>query len=594
MMAILLAVLVDVTIVLTVALVVVAALRRRSAALRHAVLATAVVCALVMPVFELMLPQVPVIPARDESSTSSTGMTLTSMDVVSTTATEESGGTLSDLSWITALAVLWGLGVIVTLGGLLTGLVRLARLKARCAPVTGRWRTLTDELSRECGVTRHVTLLQSTDPSILVTCGVVRPAIILPAGANDWAVERQRIVLRHELGHISRHDAALQLAAEVLRVSQPLNPLVWIACRRLRQESEHACDDAVLAGGVAAAEYATQLLGVAKQLSGRRTAWAAAPAIAHPSTLERRVVAMLDTQKNRQPLTHRGWAVATLVALGVSLPLAAAGVAPEVPAPVVPMLASAPVVTVPTTVPTSVPVTAPPIVPVAPKTTPPVVPQQPAAITGRIVDQTGGVIPGANVTLTDLNTGTQLSAITNATGRFTFSGVPAAQHRLVVSLPGFTSVNTVVTLAAGATLDRTFTLPIGSLAETINVNCSATPFLTSLMQAVFPLVSAQTPSTPIRVGGSIREPKKTKDVKPTCPSGMVAGESTVRLSARIGMDGLVYDVTPIPVEAAAAPPADVTDTGLAAVRQWTFTPTQLNGRPVDVMMTVTIHFTKSS
>jgi hypothetical protein len=351
---------------------------------------------------------------------------------------------------------------------------------------------------------------------------------------------------------------------------------------------------------VAAAEYATQLLGVAKHLSGRHTAWASAPAIAHPSTLERRVVAMLETRTNRLPVTRRSWSIAAAIALGISLPLAAAGVAPVMPATVLPAIETAPV-SAPVTpalpptasesavVPTTVPTTAPVRAVEAPKA----IPQQPAAMVGRIVDESGGVIPGANVTLTDLTTGTQLSVVTNTSGRFTFNGVPAAQHRLVVSMPGFTSINTVVTLTAGATLDRTFTLPMGSLTETITVNCTTTSVLGSLMQAVFPVVSAQTPSTPIRVGGNIREPKKTKDVKPACPTGMAAGAATVRLSARIGADGLVHDAAPIPAEAGAAPSADLIEAGLAAVRQWTFTATQLNGRPVDVMMTVTIQFTKS-
>ena len=39
-----------------------------------------------------------------------------------------------------------------------------------------------------------------------------------------------------------------------------------IACRRLRQESEYACDDAVLRAGVEATDYATHLFDVAQQV----------------------------------------------------------------------------------------------------------------------------------------------------------------------------------------------------------------------------------------------------------------------------------------------------------------------------------------
>lgn len=584
-MALLLASLVDVTLVLAVVLMAAAALRRRSAAWRHAILATGMVCAVLMPAFELLLPPLPVIPSGGQVVAGASTLTLSSEVVMTGAVTEGLGGmSWDDVRWTTVLAGVWVLGSLVTFGGLLTGLVRLARLKARCTPVAGRWRELTDELSLECGVGRHVTLLQSADRSILVTCGVLNPVIILPAGAALWAEERLRIVVRHELAHISRHDAALQLAGEALRILQPINPLVWMACRRLRQESEHACDDAVLDGGVTAADYASHLLDVAKHLSGRHATWVSAAAIAHPSTLERRVVAMLETQKNRQPVTGRGWSVALLVALAVALPLAAAGVEP--PALIVSAPVPSPEVTTPPTKPT--------VTPALPKAAAKkAAPRQTAAFEGRIVDQTGGAMPGVTVTLTDLASNGQLVSQTNAAGRFAFRNVAPAQHRFVASLAGFATLSTVVTLSAGATLDRTITLPLGSLSESITVQCSASTLFESLVQMVFPSLSAQEPSMPIRVGGQVRPPKKIKDVRPACPVGYAAGEATVRLSARIGVDGLVYDAAPVPVDAGTAAPAELIEAGLDAVRQWKFTPTLLNGQPVDVTMTVTIQFTKS-
>ena len=107
--------------------------------------------------------------------------------------------------------------------------MRLARLTARCTPVrAGRWREIADELSRACDVRRPVAILQSADPSLLVTCGVLRPKIILPAGASAWTDDRRRIVLAHEMAHVRRHDGAMQLAGEVLRVIYWFNPLVWL------------------------------------------------------------------------------------------------------------------------------------------------------------------------------------------------------------------------------------------------------------------------------------------------------------------------------------------------------------------------------
>jgi protein TonB len=89
------------------------------------------------------------------------------------------------------------------------------------------------------------------------------------------------------------------------------------------------------------------------------------------------------------------------------------------------------------------------------------------------------------------------------------------------------------------------------------------------------------------VGGNIKQPSKTKDVKPIYPpiaqSARVQG--VVIIEATIGPDGHVQDakvLRSIPLLDAAA---------LEAVKQWVFTPTTLNGQAVPVIMTVTVNFT---
>jgi beta-lactamase regulating signal transducer with metallopeptidase domain len=56
----------------------------------------------------------------------------------------------------------------------------------------------------------------SRNSSILVTFGLLRPKIILPAGAMEWPADRARIVLRHELAHIRRSDWPVQMIAQCL------------------------------------------------------------------------------------------------------------------------------------------------------------------------------------------------------------------------------------------------------------------------------------------------------------------------------------------------------------------------------------------
>ena len=84
------------------------------------------------------------------------------------------------------------------------------------------------------------------------------------------------------------------------------------------------------------------------------------------------------------------------------------------------------------------------------------------------------------------------------------------------------------------------------------------------------------PPAPVRVGGAIKPPVKTKDVRPVYPSIAQSArvQGVVIIEATIGPNGTVTDakvLRSIPLLDAAA---------LDAVRQWIFTPTTLNGQPV--------------
>jgi beta-lactamase regulating signal transducer with metallopeptidase domain len=88
------------------------------------------------------------------------------------------------------------------------------------------------------------------------------------------------MVLHHEFAHIARHDWCLQICAELARSIYWFHPLVGTAARRLRHESERACDDSVLNSGVEPSEYANLLLDLARTLEKSARSWSAALCIA--------------------------------------------------------------------------------------------------------------------------------------------------------------------------------------------------------------------------------------------------------------------------------------------------------------------------
>jgi protein TonB len=94
------------------------------------------------------------------------------------------------------------------------------------------------------------------------------------------------------------------------------------------------------------------------------------------------------------------------------------------------------------------------------------------------------------------------------------------------------------------------------------------------------------PKGPVRVGGQIKAPAKVNNVAPVYPpvARQARVEGTVILEATISPQGRVTNVRVlrgIPLLDAAA---------IDAVRQWSYSPTLLNGVPVPVVMTVTVNF----
>src|SRR5262249_28321618 len=97
----------------------------------------------------------------------------------------------------------------------------------------------------------------------------------------------------------------------------------WAAWREFLKERERAADDLVLACGAKASDYAGHLLEVARGMqTGRVTAWASI-AMARPSQLEGRLLAILDSGTDRRTTGRASAWLAALVAIVMAAPIAA-------------------------------------------------------------------------------------------------------------------------------------------------------------------------------------------------------------------------------------------------------------------------------
>jgi hypothetical protein len=168
-----------------------------------------------------------------------------------------------------------------------------------------------------------VELLEAPGAAMPMACGLLEPAVIVPAAADEWDEERRRAVLLHELAHVRRHDVATHAAARAALAFYWFHPLAWLAVRELRKERERACDDLVLQSRVRASEYAAQLLEIARGFRAPAAAAWTGLAMARRSQLEGRLLAILDTGRRRAPVSRGAAAVCAALALAVVLPLAA-------------------------------------------------------------------------------------------------------------------------------------------------------------------------------------------------------------------------------------------------------------------------------
>jgi beta-lactamase regulating signal transducer with metallopeptidase domain len=536
--------LIDATIKLSVivacALAAAAVLRKRSAALRHGVLAAALVCGAAIPILQFVVPAWGATPVEQPITVLAT---LSSEADIALQAAPPPPSRL-ERAWA-LLGPLWLAGFVVGVGLLVVGLSRLAWLASRSQPLQdGTWIAAVTDIAARYGIRRPIVLLQSDHPSMLVTWGFIVPKVILPAAAREWTPARARIVLGHELAHIQRRDWIVHIAAALLRSVYWFNPLVWIACARLRRESEHACDDAVLNLGVESTEYATQLVDLARAFTAHSRSWlpgSPAPAMARRSTLERRIRAMLTDGQNRRPVTRFASVAIVVGLLAITIPIAGFGAATQ---------------------------------------------SGPATFSGRLVDTIGRMMPDEPIVLTQTVTKAVHRGRSDPSGYFSFAGLEAGDYNIDIQAMGF-APRYRVSVTAGQSLQRDITLQLGSLQETITIIKDASPSVPrpSARVSVAPYVRQPGPCDQSLKGGCIEPPTKIADKKPRYPDNRSESEVKVILECRIGTDGV-----PARVRVVGPTDPDFAKAAADAVYEWRFTPTYLDGVAVEVDMKVTAMF----
>ncbi|HVE66434.1 MAG TPA: M56 family metallopeptidase, partial [Thermoanaerobaculia bacterium] len=277
------------TVLLALTAVTVAALSRRSAAVRQLVATLGLAGALLLPVASLVAPQweIPLVPSplpamsaisiaaapgddanpwkeeetlsrasaqaprganersrRADDSTVSEGAPVAAVAAVPEAAPATPETLFTPVVSMIGILLLWSVGTVFATARLVVGMARVAGIRRRASSVVdGSWNDLLSSLSEKIGVERPVRLFFSDEVAVPVTAGFVRPVVLLPEGARRWNEERRRVVLLHELAHIGRADWLSLLLGQVAAAFYWFHPLAWSTRSQMRKDCERACDD---------------------------------------------------------------------------------------------------------------------------------------------------------------------------------------------------------------------------------------------------------------------------------------------------------------------------------------------------------------
>ena len=481
---------------------------RDAAGFRHTLLLCAFGLLAVLPLLSVFLPSL-AFPIWKTAFRPQSSITIHERFVVASAAPHAA-------NW---LFLVWLLGFLAALAPMLIGLVSAWRIASRS-------QRFADEV------------LLSPELRVPVTCGFFRPRILLPAAAQHWQASRMAAVLAHERAHIGRRDLAAQTFSRFVAAVWWFQPLVWFACRKLRAESELACDTAAIGSGLRPSAYAAELLAIAQNAGPAGPLSAVSISMARSGDLENRLAAILDPVP---ALPSKPRCCALTLALVSAAIVASASNLNEGGSTMKRTITAALL--------TSAGLSA-------------------ATLNGSVHDASGVPVADAKVSIVNPDTAAKQDAVTGTDGRFTIATPAAGQYILRIEKPGFASLLREYDLGSDTTLDRTFTMggTRSAKADIDRESCEKT----------------------IPVGGAVAEANAIKRVPPVYPQAAKAAgtEGSVDIEATISKEG-----APVELKVVSSPSDDLSQSALEAVRQWRYQPTLLNGEPVAIVSTVTINYT---
>jgi TonB family protein len=442
--------------------------------------------------------------------------------------------------WVAVAQLVILLGIAIRLAWIGLGMLRLRRMRRRATDRAFGF----GDLQQAIGAAAPI--LWSSEVRHPVTFGLIEPVVLLPIALKAADLPAQRAVVAHELHHVRRRDWGWVVAEELVRSVFWFHPAVWWLVSRVQLARETVVDELSILATNARRTYLDTLLAFADD-----TGLASSPAFSARRHLFHRVM-LLSKEGQMSSSRVAGASCVLVLALGLG---------------------------------TWEAVHAFPLYGSRQDQRPPRDPLTPEAH-HRLAQQLWQKA-NADTTLTPEE---KLDTIRK--------GIAAEDRALAMNpdfVPSITYKNIFLRMQAGMTEDAEQRQTLIRQADELRDKAKALQPAAPAGSMAF--VAAPPPAPefqalldqlkPMRVGGNIKTPVKTRDVKPAYPpiaqsarvQGVVIVEAIIDATGKVAASRVLRSI-PLLDEAA-----------LASVNQWEFTPPLMNGEPVPLVMTVTVNFT---
>ena len=124
-------------------------------------------------------------------------------------------------------------------------------------------------------------------------------------------------------------------------------------------------------------------------------------------------------------------------------------------------------------------------------------------LTGRVADSTGAGVPAAALKITNIDTAAEVQILSSSDGAYLASNLPPGRYRVAVSKAGFkTTVQEPVTVSTATTSTVEFSLTVGQVNESVNVEGSAVELQTTSAEVGTVMPTRTILDLPISLGGA--------------------------------------------------------------------------------------------